>query len=132
MEQISLQPGWPRDAWPVLAADMALENNYQQAWSLAAANVQLIPPERNPSDPGLSRLRNLFSTRKSPETAEMLAKALFLKSDWDGVMEMASKNKTGPVLRMASLAAAKLNFWHEAWNYLVEAIQIEDESFTPE
>ena len=35
-------------------------------------------------------------------------------------------------LRMASLAAVKLNLWNDAWSYLVAAIRHQDESFTPE
>jgi len=132
MEQIKSEPGWAQDAWPVVAADLAMEKNFRDAWTFASAHIQLTPPTSNMANPGLPILRTMYSVHKNPETAELFTKALYLKNDWDGVKRMASTDPCGPVLRMASLASANLNEWAEAWKYLVEAIRQEDDSFTPE
>jgi hypothetical protein len=132
MEQIKLQPAWAQDAWPIMAADLALSGKYQDAWSLASGKIHLAPPSHSEGDSDIQQLRDIFAERRTPETAEMLTKALFFSHEWDGVMQMASTYPTGPTLRMASLAAVKLNLWNDAWSYLVAAIRHQDESFTPE
>ncbi len=129
-DQINRHRDWAEDAWPALAADLALEKKYQEAWRFAAGKIHLAAPARSLMD--LGQLRKLDSNPKSPQMAEMLAKALFLKSDWEGVMRMATNDSKGSIFRMASLAASNLNHWPQAWKYLVEAIRREDESFTPE
>ena len=132
MEQLKLQPAWSQDAWPAVAADLAFSGDFQQAWSLASGKIHLASPSHSEGDADIQQLRSIFSGSRTPQTAEMLTKALFFNHDWDGVMQMASVYPTGSTMRMASLAAVKLNLWSDAWSYLVSAIRRQDESFTPE
>ena len=115
-----------------MAADFAVEGNYQKAWSLAAGTIRLLPLESDPLDPPLSEALRQYHDRKSPETARALTKAYFLKNDWDNVIKMTSLCESAPILRMASLASTKLNLWNQAWEELARAIRLEDPTFSPE
>ena len=132
MTQINQHPEWSKDAWPVIAADFAQDKNYQKAWSFAAGKIQLLPPVSDPLDPPVSQAITLYNNLKTPESAEMLVKVLFLKKEWNEVIKMTQHNPSSRTLRIASLAATKLNYWEQAWRLLVQAIRLEDPTFTPE
>jgi hypothetical protein len=130
------QTGWSDVGWPIVAGDMARRKEYEQAWRLAGGKIHVERPIREETydEP---RLRTLFSEQNTPDAAERVASVLFGKGDWEGVLKFALQARTvskgtATIARLASVSAARLGRWPEAWNRLAEAIRLEDPNAAPE
>ncbi|MCX6966271.1 MAG: O-antigen ligase family protein [Verrucomicrobia bacterium] len=118
-------PNLAEIAWPILSRHMAHELQYEQAWRTAEARLQLDTPDFFQEAGNSGRLRTAYTEHKTAIAAERLAKSLVRETDLEGVLRLVQEAKADSIQspnlsRLASVAAARLSRWPEAWAYLVE------------
>jgi len=119
-------PSLENAAWPILAGDLARNLQYEQAWRYAETRLQLENPELLVfQTEGTSwQLREAYEKHKTIIAAERLAKSLFKEEKFEEILkftrEIQNSSIQSPFLsRLASITAARLSRWPEAWTHLV-------------
>ena len=142
MQNLEAQPAWYEAGWPLIAGRLARQQKYQEAWLVVAEKVHLTEP---PSADGashsnitdISRLRAWFAEQKTRAAALRLAMALFENGDFEEVVMTAKEAdlrscQSAKLSRLASLSAARINHWGDAWNYAISVINRENRRDIPE
>ncbi len=123
-------PAMEEAAWPILVGDLVGNLQYEEAWRSAEMRLHLDTAELVQEEGGSARLRAAYNEHKTAIAAERLAKALLKEQDFEEVLRLAGAAKgdftQSPNLsRIASVAAARLSRWSEAWKHLVAMAQVD-------
>ena len=115
--------------WPILSSDLARSLQYEQAWRSAELRLHLDTSDLFQEERSSGQLRAAYTEQKTAIAAERLAKALFKERDFEGVLRFVQEAKSASVpspnlSRLASVAAARLSRWSEAWMYLVAMARV--------
>ena len=136
------QPPLKEAGWPVFAGILAKNKEYEQAWRISAEKIHLTPPlpSKSANPQGIIDIPHLqlwFAEHKTRTTALQLAQALFEEESYKDVLQVAevahplASCRSPKLSRFASMAAARLERWQDAWNWAASTILQETPMLSP-